>query len=150
MAEAIPFPYITPSKRVYQAGVYPTKLFESVNGSTTAIRYGNRRSRSKLQLSFEGVGEEWAVEILNCYQQTMESWNYIRFNRGDDQFDPDLDRGGSWEGVKNQDLIEHWYQENFQDASRTYWRFEGPPRVTSLYPGTVTIDCSFVSYLDPE
>ena len=150
MAEPIPFPYITPSARVYTAGEYPTKLFEAVNGSTTAIRYGNRRSKSTLQLSFQGVAEKWAVEILNCYEQTMEGWNYVRFNRGDDQLDPDLNRGGAWEGVKDQALIENWYQENFGAASMTYWRFDGPPQITSLYPGTVTIDCSFVSYLDPD
>ena len=148
MAEPITFPYITPSKRVYKAGVYPTKLFESVNGATTAIRYGNRRSKSTLQLSFEAVGEEWALEILNCYEQTMENWNYVRFNRGDDQFDPALDRGGAWEGITNQDLIENWYQENFSAASMTYWRFEKPPTLTHVVRGLVTVSCSFISYLD--
>ena len=113
MAEAIAFPYITPSKRVYTAGTYPTKFFESVNGTTTAIRFGNRRSKSKLQLSFEGVQEKWAYEILQCYEQTMENWDYIRFNKGDDLDDPDLDRGGAWEGILDQDLLENWYQENF-------------------------------------
>ena len=150
MAEAIAFPYITPSKRVYTAGTYPTKFFESVNGTTTAIRFGNRRSKSKLQLTFEGVQEKWAYEILQCYEKTMENWDYIRFNKGDDLNDPDLNRGGAWEGILDQDLIENWYQENFTKASMTYWRFEGPPQVTHLYLGTVTVTCSFISYLDPQ
>ena len=147
MAEAIPFPYITPSTRVYTAGEYPTKYFEAVNGATTAIRYGNRRHRSKLQATFEGIPEEKALEILNCYKDTMENWDYIRFNRGDDGIGG---RGGMWEGISNQTLIENWYQENFMNASQTYWRFESPPVVTSLYPGVCSVSCSFISYLDPD
>ena len=87
---------------------------------------------------------------MQCYEQTMENWDYIRFNKGDDLDDPDLDRGGAWEGILDQDLLENWYQENFTKASMTYWRFEGPPQVTHLYPGTVTITCSFISYLDAQ
>ena len=147
MPQEIRFPYITPSSRVYTAGVYPTKFFEAVNGSTTAIRYGNRRSKSRLSLSFQGVDERWANKILQCYADCMEKWGYVRFNRGDDGAGGN---GGAWEGVLNQNLIEGWYQENFVDASQTYWRFDGPPQVTSLYPGTVTIDCQFVSFLDPD
>lgn len=147
MPVEVPFPYITPSKREYSPGVYPTKFFEAINGSTTAIRYGNRRSKSKLSLSFQGVKEEWAIEILECYEKCMEQWGYIRFNRGDDGIGG---RGGAWEGVQEQKLIENWYQENFVRASQTYWRFESPPTVTTLYPGTVTIDCQFISYLDPD
>lgn len=147
MAEPIPFPYVSPSTRVYTAGEYPTKFFESINGATTAIRYGNRRSRSRLEATFVGITEDKAVEILNCYKDTNENWNYIRFNKGDDGIGG---RGGMWDGVYDQDLIEQWYQENFAKASQTYWRFESPPVVTSLYPGICTVSCSFISYLDPQ
>ena len=150
MAERIAFPYLTPATRVYTAGVYPTKFFEAANGSTTAIRHGNRRSKSKLEATFVAITEDDAKQILDCYEDTMRNWDYIRFNKGDDGLDNQLGRGGMWEGVQNQDLVVNWYQENNVSASVTYWRFAEPPTVTSLYPGRVTVSCQFISYLDPH
>lgn len=146
----IAFPYITPSSRVYTAGVYPTTIVDFQNGAQSAIRYGNRRSQSKLRLEFENVEEKWAVRILDCYQRVNKNWNYVRFNRGDDVNDPDRDRGGAWEGVEDSELISDWYQENAPSASSTYWRFAEPPTITSVTRGIVTISCSFVSYLDAD
>lgn len=146
----IAFPYITPSTRVYTAGRYPTRIVDFQNGSQSAIRYGNRRSQSQLLLEFANVEEKWAVKILKCYERVNENWNYVRFNKGDDIDDPDIDRGGAWEGVEDPDLVSQWYQENFVDASMTYWRFAEPPTITSVAPGIVSISCSFVSYLDAD
>ena len=146
----IAFPYITPSSRVYTAGKYPTKIVDFQNGAQSAIRYGNRRSQSKLQLKFENVEERWAREILTCYKRVNENWNYVRFNKGDDMNLPDRDRGGAWEGVEDDRLVSEWYQENFEDASKTYWRFAEPPTITSVTRGIVNISCSFVSYLDAD
>ena len=146
----IAFPYITPSSRVYKAGQYPTRVVDFQNGSQSAIRFGNRRSQSQLQLEFKNVEDKWAVQILECYEKVNENWNYVRFNRGDDVDNPDLDRGGAWEGVEDEELISNWYQENFPAASSTYWRFAEPPEVTSVVPGIVTIRCRFVSFLDAD
>jgi hypothetical protein len=144
---AVPFPYITPSARQYSPGEYPEERFVSQNGSTTRVRYGNRRSQSKLSLTFANIDEEQAVEILECYDKVngTEPWNYIRFNRGDDG---NTGRGGAWEGVKSQTLIESYYQENAITASGTYWRFSQPPVVRTNFPGRVTVTCEFESFLD--
>ena len=147
-AEPITFPYITPSARTYSPGEYAYKFFDSQNGATTAIRYGNRRTKSQLQLEFTAIKEEKALEILECYRKTMLNWNYVRFNKGDDMNPDTPDRGGAWEGIENDDLITNWYQENFGDASMTYWRFEKPPTLTHVVRGIVTVKCSFISYLD--
>ena len=145
--EPVPFPYITPSSRQYSPGEYPEERFESQNGSTTRVRYGSRRSKSKLSMSFNNITEDQAIEILDCYKQVHGSqpWKYIRFNRGDDGIDG---AGGAWEGVQNQRLIEEYYQENFVKASGTYWRFSTPPTVQTTFPGRVTVNCEFESFLD--
>ena len=147
MVEPVPFPYITPSSRQYSPGEYPEQRFESQNGSTTRVRYGNRRSKSKLSMSFNNITEDQAIEILDCYKKVNGSqpWKYIRFNRGDDGIDGN---GGAWEGVQSQDLIEKYYQENFGAASGTYWRFANPPTVQTTFPGRVTVSCQFESFLD--
>ena len=148
--EPVAFPYITPSSRTYVPGRYPEERFVSQNGSTTRVRYGNRRVQSQLSLTFANITEKQAVEILDCYVKVngTQPWKYIRFNRGDDQLDPELDRGGAWEGVQEQSLIEKYYQENFSEASGNYWRFSNPPRVQSTFPGRVTVSCEFESFLD--
>jgi len=145
MPKEVVFPYHTPSTRVYEPGEYPIKLFESQNGATSAIRFGNRRSKSKLKLEFANVEEQVAFDILRVYRNCMLNWGYIRFNRGDDGVNG---KGGSWEGVEHPELISDFYQENAVTASGTYWRFEKPPQVTSVVPGIVTVSCAFVSYLD--
>ena len=62
------------------------------------------RVQSQLSLTFANITEKQAVEILDCYVKVngTQPWKYIRFNRGDDQLDPELDRGGAWEGVQEQ------------------------------------------------
>jgi len=156
MPDPIAFPYITPSSRVYSPGEYPSEDFVSQNGSTTHVRYGNRRSGSRLSLGFQNITDDEAYQILQCYKRVQENWHYVRFNRGDDG---DGGKGGAWEGVqpyidiendpnRERKLITHWYQENFPDASGTYWRFASPPTVTSTFPNRCTVQCEFVSYLD--
>ena len=148
--QPITFPYITPSARSYTPGEYPEERFESQNGTTTRVRYGNRRSKSKLSMTFSNITEDQAVQILDCYVQVngTEPWNYIRFNKGDDMNGSEFDRGGAWQGVESQELIEKYYQENFRDASGNYWRFSTPPTVQSTFPGRVTVSCEFESFLD--
>jgi len=152
MPDPIEFPSITPSSRVYSPGEYPSEEFVSQNGSTTHVRYGNRRSGSRLSLGFQNISDTDAYRILQCYKRVQENWHYVQFGKGGDG---DGGAGGAWEGVQisqpdssKRGLVTNWYQENFVDASGNYWRFASPPRVTSTFPDRCTVQCEFVSYLD--
>ena len=68
--------------------------------------------------------------------------NYIRFNRGDDG---NTGRGGAWEGVQSQALIDATTEAI--EASGTYWQFVTPV-VRTTFPGRVTVTCEFESFLD--
>ena len=52
MANPESFPSIKPTSRSYSPGEYPSTNFESLDGTKTHIRYGNKRVNSTLTLGF--------------------------------------------------------------------------------------------------
>ena len=48
MTTAQPFPQIKPTSRSYSAGTYPSTNFESLDGTKTHLRYGNKRVNATL------------------------------------------------------------------------------------------------------
>lgn len=128
------FPRLSPSTRTYTPGVYPETKFEALNGSVTRIAYGNRATSSKMTMGFKCLTDAETMEIIKCYEHTNGGWNGIRF----------------W--TKNGlagigDRSDLWYQHREGDANLK-WRFDGPPTVKTVYPGSHDVSCSFVSYID--
>ena len=133
MATAKPFPTIKPSSRRYNPGEYPSTTFESLDGTKTHLRYGNKRVNATLQLGFSGITDAQAYEILENYRQVNSEWNYVTF-----------DRGYGTAGVTNTDLLGYLKEA----TSGLKWRYSAPPSVTSVFPGTSNVSCSFVACLD--
>ena len=53
MANSVPFPpSVKVSTRSYNPGTFPSTEFQSLDGTKTHIRYGNKRVNSTLQLGF--------------------------------------------------------------------------------------------------
>ena len=128
------FPTIKPTSRSYSPGTYPSTDFESLDGTKTHLRYGNKRINATLQLGFSNISDADAALILDNYVQVNGDWNYVTFNRG-----------FATSGIELSDLGNYMRETG---GSGLKWRYSGPPTVTSTFKGLSNVSCSFVACLD--
>ena len=65
---SVPFPELSPTKRSFQQGRWPTKRFVSMNGSSTTRIYGDKSTEATLDLEFL-VDDDGMTDLLNCYRR---------------------------------------------------------------------------------
>ena len=133
MTTAQPFPQIKPTSRSYSAGTYPSTNFESLDGTKTHLRYGNKRVNATLTLGFSNISDADAALILDNYKDVNSDWDYVTF-----------DRGYATSGVTDTSLLAYLKES----GSSLKWRYSGPPTVTSTFKGLSNVSCSFVACLD--
>jgi len=133
MATAQPFPTVKPSSRSYSPGTYPSTDFESLDGTKTHLRYGNKRVNATLQLGFSNISDADAALILANYEQVNSNWNYVTFNRG-------FATAGVGSGT-----LSDYFKESLSGLK---WRYSNPPTVISTFKGLSNVSCSFVACLD--
>ena len=133
MANSVPFPanLPAPSARSYSPGEYSQNEFQALNGVKTIIRYGKYRYNSTLTLGFNNIADSDAAAILQNYQDINSVWDEVTFNGT-----------GVIEGASSQ------MQSYFIERTELKWRYDGPPTVTSVYPGRSNVQCKFVACLD--
>ena len=134
MANSVPFPpSVKVSTRSYNPGTFPSTEFQSLDGTKTHIRYGNKRVNSTLQLGFVNISGADASLILDNYVSVNSDWDYVSF-----------DNSKVTEGISSSDL------KTFlnESGSSLRWRYSGPPTITSVFPGISNVNCSFVACLD--
>ena len=122
---------LVPSTRSYSPGEYPQVEFEAQNGVKTVIRYGKYRTGSSLTLGFNNISDVDAATILQNYQDVNSVWDEVTFNGT-----------GVVEGASSE------MQSFFVERTELKWRYDGPPTVTSVYPGRSNVECKFVACLD--
>ena len=127
------FPDIKPTSRRYSPGTYPSTDFESLDGTKTHLRFGNKRVNATLQLGFSNISDQKAAEILDHYKEVNKDWNYVDFSRGH------MYAGVKWDSLQN-------YLKETESGLK--WRYSGPPTVTSTFKGLSNVSCSFVACLD--
>ena len=137
---------ITPSSRSYSPGEYPQNEFQALNGVKTVIRYGKYRYNSTLTLGFNNITDEQAWEIIDNYRQVNSVYNYVVFSS---------DRGLAGVGVTGHTStsgaltnLATYMAETSTAAGGQKWRYDGPPTVTSVFPGRSNVECKFVACLD--
>ena len=133
MATAQPFPTVKPASRSYSPGTYPSTDFESLDGTKTHLRFGNKRVNATLQLGFSNISDADAASILANYENVNSDWDYVTFNSSNGTV-----------GIGNYTLA-NYVQEN---TSGLKWRYAGPPTVTSVFKNRNNVSCSFVACLD--
>ena len=137
------FPSIKPSSRSYDPGEYPGTTFESLDGTKTHIRFGNKRVNAKLSLGFSNIEDDKVGLILKNYDDVMSVYDYVKFT----------DANGS-AGIIDTGTGSLFRKEIHNDAGTgetrlgLKWRYDGPPQVTSVYPGHSNVECKFVACLD--
>ena len=122
---------VTPSTRSYSPGEYPQVEFEAQNGVKTVIRYGKNRTGSSLSLGFDNILDSDAAAILKNYEDINSIWDEVTFS-----------------GTNVINGADSTLQSYLIERTELKWRYDGPPEVTSVYPGRSNVECKFVACLD--
>jgi len=122
---------ITPSTRSYSPGEYPQVEFKAQNGVKTVIRYGKHRTGSLLSLGFDNILDSDAAAILKNYEDINSIWDEVSFT-----------------GTNVINGADSTLQSYLIERTELKWRYDGPPEVTSVYPGRSNVQCKFVACLD--
>ena len=131
---AIAFPNLKPSSRNYSPGKYPMSEFKALNGTTTRMLYGNRRTDAEMSLDFRNITDTQAASILTNYEQVMPSDDWISFTTSD---------GAAGASAP----LANYLRE--VGGSGLHWRYAEAPTVESVKPGLSTVQVRLVGQLDP-
>jgi len=131
---AIAFPSIKPNTRTYSPGKYPMSEFKALNGTTTRVLYGNRRSDAEMSLGFRNITDTQAASILANYEQLMPSADWISFTTSD---------GAAGASAPMANYLRE------VGGSGLRWRYAEAPSVESVKPGLSTVQVRLVGQLDP-
>ena len=132
---AVAFPDLVPTRRSYNPGAYPETQFRALNGATTTLRFGNRRSDSELQMSFDNITDDNAAALLKLYEEVTVADDWVTFTANNGA-------GGASAALAN------YIRE--VGGSNLRWRFGEPPNVDSVKPGLSTVSVRFIGRLDPD
>ena len=143
MATAQPFPTVKPTSRSYNPGTYPSTTFESLDGTKTHLRYGNKRVNATLTLGFSNISDADAGLILAHYDDVMADYDYVKFTS-------DNGIAGIVDPSSGNFLTKEIAGDSGTGETRLglKWRYSGPPSVTSTFKGMSNVSCSFVACLD--
>ena len=127
------FPHINPSSRSFVPGRYPSTDFESLDGTKTHIRFGNKRVNATMNLGFSNLSDSEVQSIIDNYVAVNSVWDEVVFM---------TDRGlsGITDPNYRKEITGHW--------TGLSWRYSAPPTVTSTFDGLSNVSCSFVACLD--
>ena len=143
MANGILFPSLKPSSRTFNPGKYPSTDFESLDGTKTHIRYGNRRVNATLTLGFSNISDSAAGLILDHYDDVMAEYKFVKFTS-------DNGTAGIVDVNSGSFLTKEIAGDSGTGGTRLglKWRYSSPPTVTSTFKGRSNVSCSFVACLD--
>jgi hypothetical protein len=136
---AVDFPAVKPTSRKFSAGEYPSTTFESLDGTKTHLRYGNKRVNATLNLGFSNISDADAGLIIANYEDVMSEYDFVRFK--DENAAIGIDSSFLKQEIRDN-------AGTGQTKLGLRWRYSRPPSVTSVQPGISNVSCSFVACLD--
>jgi hypothetical protein len=143
MTTAQSFPAVKPTSRSYKPGTYPSTTFESLDGTKTHLRFGNKRVNATLTLGFSNISDADAFLILENYRLVNSVWDYVTFNS-----ESGLAGVGGTGHTMPDGSLGNLAAYMDEAPSGLKWRYSGPPSVTSSFKGKSNVSCSFVACLD--
>ena len=143
MTTAQPFPTVKPTSRSYNPGTYPSTTFESLDGTKTHLRFGNKRVNATLTLGFSNISDADAFLILENYRLVNSVWDYVTFNS-----ESGLAGVGGTGHTMPDGSLGNLAAYMDEAPSGLKWRYSAPPSVTSSFKGKSNVSCSFVACLD--
>ena len=139
MGNPIQFPAVKPSSRSFTPGKFPSTDFQSLDGTKTHIRFGNKEVNATLTLGFANISDAEVMDILRHYRNVNSDWDYVIFNKN----------SAGLQGIEANGLA-----NTINSGTSVYlefslnWRYTEPPTVTSTFNGLSNVRCSFVACLD--
>ena len=124
-------PALTPTAMDFTAPEFPVKSSTSISGVVTRRIFGNRGSRSTLQLSFDNIADASAVQFL-------DAWNASR-----GQLDAVTVPSVVFDGASAA-LVS--YVSDGGDG--LIWHFAAPPQVQRVKPGISSVRISLEATRD--
>jgi len=143
MATAQLFPSVKPTSRSYTPGTYPSTTFESLDGTKTHLRFGNKPVNATLTLGFANITDGQVGLILKNYDDVNSVWDYVKFTEANGS--AGIKGAGSGYFLRKEI---HADSGTGETENGLKWRYAGPPSVTSVFPGRCNVICSFVACLD--
>jgi len=124
---SVSFPALSPTKRTFTPGTYPTKKFNAVSGASVTRLYGSKAFDAELQLDFV-TGDSDTASLL-------ASWH--------------SSKGGAYTLTLPSEVFSGVAQ-NLKDQVPTYlnWRWAEMPSVESIFPGRSRVKVRLVATLD--
>ena len=124
---SVSFPALSPTKRTFTPGTYPTKKFNAVNGASVTRLYGSKAFDAELQLDFV-TGDSDTASLL-------ASWHNSK--------------GGAYTLTLPSEVFTGVAQD-LKDQVPTYlnWRWAEMPSVESIFPGRSRVKVRLVATLD--
>ena len=140
MASSVTFPSVKPSSRSFTPGKFPSTDFESLDGTKTHIRFGNKEVNATLTLGFANISDAEVMDILRHYRNVNSDWDYVSFNKN----------SAGLQGIESNGLANTINNgtSDYVDGFSLNWRYSAPPTVTSTFNGLSNVSCSFVACLD--
>lgn len=122
------FPSIAPTSRSYEPGDYANTKYKAMSGAEFRIQYGSKRTGMKMQLVYQNISDADAAAFLKHYDDMNGTFQ---------QFPSNDTVAGSEKGMAS------GLQKNV-GATGSHWRYEGPPQLTSVYPGRSTVTVNLI------
>jgi len=132
-AREVSFPdCLVPTSRRYTPGTLPRTKFQAQNGATSFVYFGREHVDARLELTFQNITDDRAADIIKHYESLIED-DFVTF------------RGSSTDVYKG---MSQSLRDTYEDGLKTLrWQYDGPPQITSVYPGVSTVQCRFIAYL---
>lgn len=139
IADAVPFPDIcTPTSRRYTPGELPKTTFRAQNGATSFVYFGREHVDAQLELTFANISDYKAAQVIRHYEDLIED-QFVSFKDTEN---------GVYKGMTGNVLDNTTLRGAVEDGRKTLrWKYDGPPQITSVYPGVSTVQCRFIGYL---
>lgn len=120
------FPTLTPSKRNFNPGDFPIKVYRSQSGSETRMLMGSKRTGMRLSLVYSNITDAQAETFLDDYAAQNGTYK---------AFDINSSVKTGWDG--NSDALD----------SSDQWRYESAPVVTQVQKGISNVQVNLVGVL---
>jgi len=110
-----------------------------MDGFETRILYGSKRVGAKMQLTYQNISDTDVVGFWDHYEEMKGTFQ---------TFDIGLVDGGAKAGMTKELRTVIPFGSGSDTTGYGYWRYAGPPSVTSVYPGVSTVSVQLLAVIE--
>ena len=126
------YPTLTPSSRDITIGDYPIKKYNAMDGTEVRILYGSQDTNATMALTYQNITDDLASDFARHFRSTKGTFE--RF-------------------AVAQEVYNGWSGDTTEGPDQTFrgekarWRYNSPPKITSVRPGVSTVQISLITVL---